>query len=816
MIITRDLKQTLASLAQAKSFAISVILTMAITMGALVSTFNLNYQLLEAPLPYPDEDKLYVVEGNLLKKNKVIVDNALSMPSAIEIYHEKYQYFQQQALFTFNQDIIRSLADTPLVKTGYASHQYLQMLQTPMALGRFFNSSEGINSHAAVAVISYNTWQTIYANSADILQQSIRFGEVDFKIIGVTGADFIEPQIKRKSEQTQVWLPWDFNIESKNMRGAWNGMVREHGLLIKFDPAMALKKAQLELTSQYNARFKQAMADQPFFAEHSISFELQKLRTAIVGDNKDLAMFMFAGAFAVLLIACANIINLILSRAVFKQRTFAIHAVLGAQKFDLFWQLFLEILVLMLTASGLSLIVAFGGFELLKTISSESLPRLSELSINLQSVLFALVCALVLTVLIATLVSNQINYRALNSVLKSSGKGTGIQISGRVRQLLIVGQVALTGVVLVLSLQLFIQSSAHILKPLDFNSEQLTQITLNTGLKGASSTAEIQTDMKAVRDSLVNHPNIEAASIAHDFPISSYGQLPAFSGWSIHADKTNRHRSAWIGTDEHFLKILGIDLIAGRIFSDEDVVSQNNVVVISEALAKKLKPNGNMLNEKIYWASSPYQKDPFEVIGIIKSFTLLNDEPLPYVFVPRLGSRYPKFLLQFNGSQQPNSAEINKLMAQVSNQYKVSEQMTMQQAHSVLVAKDTLTAWLTATLAIFSFALSAIGLYGVLSYNVQIRQYELGIRMAIGARPITIFGQMLKDNLMPATVGLAIALAIYAVLWRWGSFSEYLSVIDPLSWLLAVMLILLLTAFTTLASVWNIISKRVVVALRGS
>ena len=751
----------------------------------------------------------------MLKQGKVSINNALSMPSIVEMYGKKHSFFQQQGLFTFEQDIIRSMDDTPLVKTAYVGHEYLQLLNAPLAMGRLFNENEAVNNKTPVAVISYQAWASIFSKDPQVLDKSLQFGEVDFKIIGVLAENFIEPQIKRKSDLTQVWLPWDFNLASNNMRFAWNGMVREHGMLVKVAPNTDLQKSALELTNYYNARFKEEMADQSFFVNHGIEMRITPLRQAIVGDNKDLAMYMFLGALAVVLIATANIVNLVLSRLVFKQRTMAIHASLGAQRSDIFYDLFIEVFTLMFSASMVSLIVAIGGFEVLKTVSAESLPRLSELTINLQSILFAIGSALVLTLLISALVSRQINYRQLNSLLKSSGKGAGIQISQRVRQTLIVAQVALTGLVLMISIQLLGKAVGHITKPLDFKSENMVELILNTGLKGNQSTVEIQTDVRAIRDELINHPNIISASVAHDFPISSYGALPAFSGWSIHEDKTNRHRSAFIAADENFIDMLGLEYIAGGGYSAEDVVDKNKVVVISDALARKIQADGDLLGKKIFWASSPYQKEPFEVVGIFKSFTLLSEEPLPYVFIARSGSRFPKLLVEYKGEQPPSNAELNQLMAKVSNQYKVAETLTLEKAHEVLVAKDTLTAWLTATLSIFAFALSAVGMYGVLSYNVQIRKYELGIRMAIGARPNTIFIEMLKDNFKPATVGLVLAFVVFALLWRFGSLEEHLVDVSFVAWTLAIIAIVKLTALTTLASVWQIISQRVIMALRG-
>jgi hypothetical protein len=268
--------------------------------------------------------------------------------------------------------------------------------------------------------------------------------------------------------------------------------------------------------------------------------------------------------------------------------------------------------------------------------------------------------------------------------------------------------------------------------------------------------------------------------------------------------------------DENYLNILQLEMIAGRHISVEDFHEQARVIIINETFADNLQTGGDVLNENFYMESGRMTDEiPYKVIGIVRDLNLPGRTEAPRMFVPAINGVYPLLLLKLQSGQEFTNAELNELMARVTSQYKVSELLSMKRAHQLLLARDTLSTGITIALTLLALGLAAIGLYGVLSYSVLIRRFELGIRMAVGARPFSVFLQVLKDNLAPVLVGLGLALTAVAGLWLWIQQSSYSVQTSASGWLLPALLILALTSAVTLLSVWKIINRPAIDALQG-
>lgn len=815
MFSINDVKAAFYSLSKVKGYVVAIVLTLGITLGALVAMFNVNYQLLVKPLPYPDQEQLYLLRGDAFTNGELDLANMYPYPVVMEAYKKAGEYFDQYALVYFGTDIVRSLDNTPLFATTYVTPEYLQLADVSMAIGRSFNQSEGLDSFVPVTVISYEVWQTLFSKSQDVLGKTLRFGEVDFKIIGVTSEDFVEPQLKGPSRITQVWLPWDYNIISPNVRGWGMFQVNQH-LVGKLNAIQQPALVEQNFTNLLNDRYKQETAGRLSFDDTSIQFKLVSYRDIILDDSKTPVVLLFISALVLVLIAVTNIINLILARAANQQYHMAIKAALGAQKSHLFNLVFTEILLLILPAMAISLLVAVGGIKLLQQIAGHSLPRLTELHLSIPSIFFALFSALLLALLFSLLVSHQINYRALNSLLQASGKGVGVQISKKVRHLLILLQVMLTGVLITASLQILERSINNIQQPLGFASQDLYQVQLNIGAQRNSPVDEQKNNLIAIRDQLLAHPKVANASIASDFPISSDKIIPWFSYLSVDADFAQQKQALLTQVDDNFLLMLDAKIIAGRHFTSEDFQTDATAIIINETFAHQLQPDGEVLRKRYYWLNSYKRQYPYEIIGVVRDFSLPNRAELPRMFVPQASVRFPRLLLQLKPHQKLDKMEINELMARVQNQYKVSELISTNAAHQLLIARYKLSASIAVVLSVITLCLAAIGIYGVLSYSVQLRRFELGVRMAIGAGPDKIFWQIFKDNLVPVILGLISAFIILITIWWWIQHTAFNLPINASSWFLPPIFISLLTAAISLLSVWHIIRKPAIYVLRGN
>ncbi len=270
MLTIKDFKTAFNSLLRAKGYVFTIVITLGVTLGALVAMFNLNYQLLAAPLPYPDQDRLYIVKGNAYKNGQLAFADVNSYPALVESYKDKENFFVQKALITVDQDIIRSLPDTPQVNTSFITPEYLKLLQAPMQLGRNFNDGEGLGARSAVIVISYNTWLKVYKQDPDILNKTLQFGEVSFKIIGVTAQYFIEPQFDGVGRMTDVWLPWDYSVAGEHTQHSWTRLKSGQHLVVKLKAGAQPNTLETILTKKLNARFEAERSNDSFFRDLTI------------------------------------------------------------------------------------------------------------------------------------------------------------------------------------------------------------------------------------------------------------------------------------------------------------------------------------------------------------------------------------------------------------------------------------------------------------------------------------------------------------------------------------------------------------------
>ncbi len=712
-------------------------------------------------------------------------------------------------------NIIRGLPDTPQVRISYVTPEYLSLLQVPMALGRSFNVDEGLYSSVPVVVLSFITWQKIYKQNPEIVGKTLQIGEVSFKVIGVTAKEFIEPQFDGVSLPTELWLPWDYAVLDEDTRQHWGQFKGGQHIVGKLKLGQLPEIVSQALSKNLNTRFQEWLAVQHHSGvDVSIGFELKSYQQAILGDVKGRILLLFAGALALVFIAAVNITNLILARVSNQQRNMAIQAAMGAQKSHLFSGLLAEILWLILLVMGFALAVSLVGVELLQTFANEQLPRVAELHLSWQSLVFTLAVGLGLALMFAFFVSRQINYHALNKLLQTSGKGTGVQISVKVRALLILSQVMFTAILLTASLQILFQSLQHIRQPLGFAEENIYRVSLNISSQTQLPISQQQKNtLVAIRSHLLIHPKIESVSLASSAPIA-YNGLTDFL--SKEPDYKNLEQNLSTFVDQDYLSLFGFKFIAGRNFTADNFRQGTHTIIINETLARKLQADGNVLNHRFYWRNGGSGGELNEVIGIVRDLSLPGVPERSRMFMPFIAPfNETELIIKLKPQQIITKQEMNEILAQVDSRFKVAALNSMTELHNELIAHAILTASLTAALTLLALSLAAIGVYGVLSYSVQLRRFELGIRMAVGARPNIIFWKVLKDNITPVIIGLLVAIVGLIGLWLWMQKTNYNMDTNVLGWLLPPMLILSLTGATSLLSVWQIIRKPASEVLRG-
>jgi predicted permease len=808
-------KQAWASLKKQPGFILTVLMTMGITLGALLCAVTLNYLLLLEPLPYPDQDRLFVAQHGILGAEKEQKGVAFTYPGLVHLYKSK-EAFEQAAMMLYDNDVIISHNSQPLVNIAYVTPELHQMLASPMALGRMFEASEAMDSNNPVAMLSYNTWQQEFSASADILEQKITLGGVSYRIVGVLADHFVEPELAETGRKTQVWLPWDYNQTGENQRqnfGNINGSLQFIGQL-KNDVSQS--QAKQLLTPLVSDRWQQGVTEMSFFKGWSINMRVRSVKQVILRQSESIAVMLLAGVVGLVLIACANISNLFMARTAEKQRQMAIQAAIGATKKHLFKAMLAETSLLMFMSIILALVLAKIGFYIMQQYLGAVLPRVSELSLNPVTFISAVLITMIFALFFAKLSTRMINYRALNTTLQSSGKGSGLQVSKKTRQVLIASQVALATVLVFANFSLLKDAVKTINAPIGFTTDNISTLILNFSSTDFPSQEEAIPIMAEIMEKLEALPQVQSLS-------QSRSPLDGFSVRALtNVANNERYTPFFNGVDHRYFNLIEQPLLQGDNFTLVDRRDDVNVMIVNQAFAKQLTANGNALGMQL----SINGPEPFKIVGIVNDIAIPGataigsdnaDAGVPRAYVPnRLGER--SFLLKLNPGQSISRQQLGKLLADVDSRYSVFSFNAASEILTQSLFAEITTAVTTAVLASLVFLLAGIGLYGILSYAIQLRRFELGARMAIGATRKHLVAMIISDNTKPVLVGFVGSVVLFALAYI--GLSEY---IQPLlTWqvlpmvLATLVLIVLVTLFACYWPLRQYINQPAIFSLRGS
>lgn len=714
----------------------------------------------------------------------------------------------------YGQDVIISHNSQPLVNTAYVTPELHQILASPMTMGRMFEASEAMDSNNPVAMLSYNTWKQEFNGNEDILEQKINLSGVSYRIIGVLAERFVEPELAEIGRETQVWMPWDYNQSGPGKRQSFGNIDGSLKFIGQLKMEVSQRQAQQILTPLVSNRWQEGVAEIGFFRGWSVNMRVRSVKEVILGQNESIAVMLLAGVIGLVLIACANISNLFMSRTAEKQRQMAIQAAIGATKKHLFKAMFAETSLLMFMSIILALVLAQLGFYIMQQYLGSVLPRVNELYLNLITFGSAVLVTIVFALFFAKLNIHMINYRILNTTLQSSGKGSGLQVSNKTRQVLIASQVALATVLVFANFSLLKDAVKTINAPIGFTTENISTLTLSFSSTDFPSQEEAMPIMAEIMEKLKALPQVESLS-------QSGGPLDGFSVRALSNVANNEKYAPYFKEADHrYFKMIEQQLLQGDNFTLLDRRDRTNVMIVNQAFAKQLKADGDVLGMKI----SIGLPDPFKIIGIVKDIAILGDTAIdndsasvPRVYVPNgLGGQ--TFMLKLKPGQSVSRQQLGKLLAGVDSRYSVFSFNAASDILTQSLFAEITTAVTTAVLASLVFLLAGIGLYGILSYGTQMRRFELGARMAIGATRQHLVSMIIGDNTKAVLTGFIGSLVLFSLAYI--GLSEY---IQPfLSWqvlpmiLATLVLIILVTLFACYWPLRQYINRPAIFSLRGN
>jgi predicted permease len=761
-----SLREAWAALRTRPLFFLSVVSMLSVTLGVLLCMVNLNQVLLLKALPYPHADRLTVGVGNVYSNHEIKYPDMVAYPMAEQL--ERHAAVEAVALVNFEEQIVTNIAQRPKLRTTNATPRYFEMLGASFAKGRPFAAANGIGSKEPVAILSYETWQRYFAGSDNILDEKVVINDVSFRIIGVTARDFTEPELFQVGLRTHIWLPWEFNTFSEVERKGWWTFTSQLKILALLKPGQSAAQAKQSFESLITERFRQETQGSASLRDADFKFQITPLKSYLTENGRVASLLFLASSCALAMIACVNVLNLLLARAAEQQRQLAIRATLGADKRHIFGKVLAEQIWLMSLSVGFALLLAALVTYGMKAQIQNQLPRMSELQLSPVTVLVAVLLVIALSTAFAGIVTHAIDYRRLAGLLNSSGKGAGLQVSTAIRRLLIISQIAMAAFLLVAITSVLRVSYQTATRDPDFRVDNVVFASVSSGSMQPNREERIRY-IDEIQAKLMQLPQVLRVSNSTFVPMTT-------NRWMTEVDLdpagTESHSVLTNLIDEQYLPVMGHELIRGSNFGRDDVNQSARKVLVSESLARKLSPSAEVIGKRIYWVSDDPQPKPYEVIGVVKDAVIPRSPESSVLYVTR--STGLRFVVEVKAGQVLSREEFLSVLNSVHKSFNLYDYETVRDSYDQLTLKDRFIVWVAVGLGALTVMLASLGIYGVLSYGIQLRRYELGIRMAIGAGPARIVGLIYQENLQLFLTGSLAALAVLLICaWLLAKFVDY-------------------------------------------
>lgn len=807
-----QLKQAYLSLKQKPGFVFSVVSTIGVTLGALLCVLTLAHVMLLKPLPYPEQERLYRVDSQQFDASGALNVTAFSYPSMVHLYKNQ-QAFDEVALAIYDDEVLTSHEEQPTLSTAYVTPQWFSLSAGKISIGRLFSQTEDIHSSVPVAILSYQTWQNEFAQSLDILNKKVTFRGISFRIIGVLSPDYAEPKISSIGRKTEVWLPFNFNAGSETYRSRWWDRANNLTFVGKLATGINVEQAQKQLSQLVNDTWQENIDQNGYQKGWHLEVELLSFKTVILGESGNTAYLLLLGMIGLLAIAFINIANLQLSRTVEKKNQLALRAAVGAKRKHLFSLLFAESFLLMTGVLILAIIIAKAGFIILQTHLNDVLPRVNELDLGFFTIISAVIASLLLALLFATLSYRVIDLRRLNNSMQNSGKGSGIQVSKLVRNFLIISQVTVATMLIFININLLKESLQVVLDPSVVKVKGLSSVSLAQSDASELSRKEISAITADIQREISKLPQVS---------IVSRNSSPLTDGegtWSLNEVVSNQ-MVLTIGKsiDKHYFKLMGQQLLLGENFIENHFIDRTPVLIVNEQMALQLvgDEQGDM-NAAIGKQLSFGGPNAFTIIGVVSDFKLPGKVTIPSrVYMPNL-SNY-NLLIKVKDKQKLTREQLVSVIRSSNKSLSLFALSTLEQQKNQRLFSQYTVVITTAALTIITFVLSAIGLYGILSYSTQMRQFEIGTRLAIGAKRGELIKLIVKDNAFSILLGVLLSVVFLSLLTIFNSelVNRYLTLELLPVFILTLAMISALSLFACYLPLRQYINKPVIHALKGS
>ena len=751
--LIQDLRYGVRMLIKSPAVTAVAIIALMLGIGANTAIFSVVHAVLLRSFPYAEGDRLAIVWENR-KSGKGNPQNVINLGNFFDWKDQNTVFSDMAAFFDQNANLTGD-GDPEEIPAQIATTNLFSLLGVNPIKGRAFAPDDGKTGESRVVVISYDLWQRRFGGDPNIIGRKLTLNNQPNEVIGV-----LPPEVgwyvqkgSMISKPPQIWSPWQISDELRGRRGRFARAVA------RLKPGVTFEQAQNEM-NVIGARLEQQFPE--FNAKWGVT--VVPLRTQFSGEIRKPLLILLGAVGFVLLIACANVANLLLARAASRKREIALRAGLGASRWRIVRQLLTEGVLLSLLGGALGLLLALWGTKLLLALSPPELMDLRSATVNVPVLLFTIALTLVTGIAFGLVPAFEASRFDLNEPLKESGKGViGGTRAQRVRSLFVVAQVALA-LVLLIGAGLLMKSLNRLqsVEP-GFDPNNLLTMRVNLPERKYDTDPKLLNFFKQALEGVRAIPGVESAGAINTIPFGG-----PHSGTRIQIEgqpKRPAGQDLSTGvcvTDANYFQTMHIPLKRGRLYTPQEASEMRHVVVVNEAFARENFPGQDPIGQRVT-INMKDDNQPSEIIGIVgdNRHKGLDAEVEPMAFWPHAELVYSSMTITIRtrGEGVNVAGAARNVIHQMDPDQPIGEVITMNGLMARSVARSRFNSMLLAIFSGVALVMAAVGIYGVMSYAVLQRTHEIGVRMALGAQRGDVLTLILKQGVILAVTGVLVGLA---------------------------------------------------------
>ncbi|HEX8652691.1 MAG TPA: ABC transporter permease [Pyrinomonadaceae bacterium] len=747
--LVQDLRFGARVLRKRPGFTAVAVVALALGIGANTAIFSVVEAVLLRPLPYERPEQLVW----MYEDGRDVPNRWVSYPNFLDWRARGRSFEAMSATRGWATTLTGDGGPPESLDARMVSAEYFDVMRARPLIGRAFLREEDGPGAARVVVLSHGFWQRRFGGDEKIVGKSVTLEDRPFTVVGVMPPDF------RHQGPPPVWVLMGQWTDEK---GWMERDVRIAGNVVaRLKEGVGVEQARADM-----AAVKEALTRESPYTNAGHVIRVVPLRESMVGESRTPLLLMFGAVGFVLLIACANVANLLLARAAAREKEIALRAALGAQRLRIVRQLLTESVLLAVLGSLLGLVFAWWGMGALVAISPRDLVNLHGVGLNLTVLAWTLAVSLVTGIIFGLAPALEATRLNLNDALKEGGKGAGGQGSTRSRRLrnaLVVAEVALA-LVLLASAGLLVKSFVRLQKiDTGFNTENVLTMVVRLPDSKYKEDPQFVAFFRQAMERIRTLPGVRAVGMVNYLPL--YGGLGSATGFTIEgrpAPPPGEEPSTNVRvTDADYFSAMGIPLLRGRNFTDLETSEARRVILISESLAQQHFPGEEPLGKRLSVGmfDKPVLTEIIGIVGDVK-YDSLTDRAEPTVYFPHseLTYAFMTLVIRTDGDPALMAPAVERELRAIDPDQPVSDVRTMNQVMADTTGRARFNTLLLALFAGLATLLAAVGIFGVMNYSVALRTHEIGIRMALGAQPGRILMLILKQGLLLTLIGIGIGL----------------------------------------------------------